>query len=182
MGANYEKRIPYNVPHNTQMAVIELSKVIGIPINYKLIRDEQYVTLLSGIILYRHLDRLEREDVMARIYQLEDRRLQGKLVDIVTQNIVNPLAGMWSMSDKEINEYLSVNKEILDWFTIAGINPGAVGVAQGTWEAIKTGGKGGGLMIAISLVMLGINYGISKEADALQNELDKRRVSINPNY
>jgi hypothetical protein len=174
MSASYEERLPYEKPVHPQMAVIELSKRIGVPVNYKLINDKEYLKTLSGIILYRHLNSLEKRDVMERIYRLDDRALQANLIGKITNVIVQPLWGIWSLSDKELREYLSLNKKILDVFTIAGINAGAVGVGQGIWKAIKTGGKSGGFMIFVSLIMLGINYGTSLEADALQGELDRR--------
>ena len=87
---------------------------------------------------------------------------------------------MWSLSEKELKEYISNNKVILDYFTITGANPGVYGIGAGVWEAIKSGGRGGGLMIVVSLVLLGINLGVSKETDALQEELERRMKRANP--
>ena len=56
MDTNYQDKLPYQKPMHPQMAVIELSKIIGVPVNYKLINDEEYIKILSGIILYRRLN------------------------------------------------------------------------------------------------------------------------------
>jgi hypothetical protein len=180
MSTDYQEKLPYPKPLHPQMAVIELSKVIGVPVNYKLINDEEYIKILSGIILYRRLNSIEKQDVMARIYRLDDRGLQSKLIGKILNVTVQPLWGMWSLSNKEIEEYLSLNKKVLDMFTVLGVNPGAVGVIQGTWDLIKTKGKGGGLMIAVSLIMLGLNQAISDETNALQAEKEKRTTPANP--
>lgn len=127
---DYFKHLPHVLPSNHQEAANRLALMLKIPLAHVVSADEYMVEAISGVILYRHLDRMEKQDVMRSIYALKSKQLQSFLVIKVTDVIVNPTWGLWSLTSDELNKKTGFHADFDFWlgsFIGVGVNLMSVG-------------------------------------------------------
>ena len=93
--------LPYVLPKNNKDVVQRLAIILSIDPKRIPSHDQKIIEILSGIILYRHLERLQKIQVMTQVRSLEPR-LQSILVTKITDVIVQPKWGLWSLTNEEL--------------------------------------------------------------------------------
>ena len=94
--------LPYNIPADINKQIAKLSKVIGIPSYLMQGRGGKGVQILCGVIIYRHLGRLQKHQVMKLIHNTNEPRIIGKLTEKIVDTVANPNWGLWSLTNKEL--------------------------------------------------------------------------------
>ena len=83
--------LPYQLPKTTQQKVMHLSKITSIPLSLLKGTGEPEIEAISAMILYRHMDRIQRIDAMSSIGSLRNRELMGHiLTKTLDTTFVNP--------------------------------------------------------------------------------------------
>jgi len=178
---NFSKATPYKLPKNTQKAINYLAKILKL--NPSLVKngDDKLLQALCGTIIYRHLDRLQRIEVMTIIRSLPNRRLGGQLVGRITDVLyVNPRWGVWSLSTRELNREMKSNADFQYVMLVVGV-AGGKDVAKSVsavWKARTLASKNTLHLIA-NLVIWGVAYGSYREGVKLTNEWKRRHIRAN---
>jgi len=178
--SDFSRASNYALPKNIQQAINFLAGIMKIDKVLVKNGDLTMLSVFNGAMLYRHLDRNQRTEVMTLIRSLPNRRLQNRLVGrILDVTYVNPRWGIWSLSTAELMREMASNtkfQKILTYFGVAG----GVTIADGLkkmWKN-KSASKGGGAILLANVVLFGIAIGTSKEAAKMQNEWQRRHTQI----
>ncbi|WP_246616339.1 hypothetical protein [Thaumasiovibrio subtropicus] len=131
MTRNYSENLLKDDP------VIQLAKLIGLESEIPYIREnrELMLPIISGIIVYRQLDHISKRKVLESAYSTGNSKFFGKVQSIIAQVIAKPSWNPWSLSDQELRDFFSKNKDVSDflstWFvTLDGkLEAGFVAVA-----------------------------------------------------
>ena len=67
--------IPYKLPASSEERIRSLANIIGIEVGGLSKGGFRIEEILCGVILYRHLDRTDKMEIMSSIYELEDKRV-----------------------------------------------------------------------------------------------------------
>lgn len=84
------RKLPYNLPADERMQVEMLADILRVPralIKGDLVKISQ---AMAGVVLYHHVERKEKQEIMALIHNLQSRALTGILVTKVSDIAVNP--------------------------------------------------------------------------------------------
>ncbi len=107
-------------------------------------RENQSLSLLSGIVLYRHLSKPDQRKVTSSILNLKNNRLKSKLYGMIGQVVANPYWFCWSLSDSELKSYYNSNKKISDLLNRLGFDVPTISVgvlAAGAYSVFNEGMK-----------------------------------------
>ncbi|USD65854.1 hypothetical protein [Vibrio sp. SCSIO 43136] len=108
---NNEDWMPYTLPTNVTDKARVLGEILSIPRDYITHANESDLQLMLATLLYPHLDRFGRKEVLAMYLNHQNQRLamylRGEAV-LVTK--VNKSWGMWSLSTQELNEKIKGHK------------------------------------------------------------------------
>lgn len=107
-------------------------------------RENQSLSLLSGIVLYRHLSKPDQRKVTSSILNLKNNRLKSKLYGMIGQVVANPYWFCWSLSDSELKSYYNSNKKISDLLNRLGFDVPTISVgvlAAGAYSVFNQGMK-----------------------------------------
>lgn len=81
-------------------------------------KDESKVLkLLTGIVLYRQLSRLDKQKTLEIAQSYNNPALFSSVQQIVALNIANPNWNMWSLSDQELRSFFNSNKAVYDFIS-----------------------------------------------------------------
>ena len=172
---------PYQLPTSSEERIRSLANIIGIEGNGLANGGFRIEEILCGVILYRHLDRSEKLEIMSSIYELEDKRIASKLVEKVTDVIVNPSWGLWSMTNAELLNKKEFHSFVQFWSAILGFG---VSVSSGKgflsrlWKERKI------LSARNSLIMVvcgGLLYS-NKVLSDTNLELERRKMFIETKF
>jgi len=166
--------LPYTIPSSVNEQISRLSKTIGLPEGLMKGKGLQGVHILCGVIIYRHLDRHQKPQVMALIRNLNDPRAVGFLVGKVVDTIVNPNWGLWSLTNKELEAKRSFHSALDNIMTTLGAGASVssvTSIAKSSWSKRSLMNSKNVLLI---IVWGGIWYSkqILKET---QQEIDSRK-------
>lgn len=170
------KKLPYKLPADEKMQVEMLADILRVPrslIKGDLVKITQAMT---GVVLYRHVERKEKQEIMALIHSLQNRALTGALVTKVSDVTVNPQWGEWSLTNEELESLVSWHKSAASLSSFWGANPGAYGVGASAWSLFKQGATKYnviGLMVSVVLTGLGMYQGA--EAERYSTEMERRK-------
>lgn len=167
----------YSLPNNATEAMKKLAKLLKVP-THKLIGDkEKIVVTMSGVILYRHLNRLDRMSVMKMIQGLSHPQLQNELRVKCLDPLINPQWAEWSLTNEELKEVLDFHNQLNRWSSLLGANPGAYGVGGSIWSIAKQGASTGNVAVLMaSLILIGVHEFSFNETQKYSNELERRKV------
>ncbi len=107
-------------------------------------RENQSLSLLSGIVLYRHLSKPNQRKVTSSVLKLKNNRLKSKLYGMIGQIVANPYWFCWSLSDSELKSYYNSNKKISDLLNSLGFDVPTISVgvlAAGAYSVFNEGMK-----------------------------------------
>lgn len=94
--------LPYELPETPRGKIGVLAEIVNIPRTRFLdVSDKDALKALSGLILYRHLDR-QKEREVNRHWATLPQPLQMSLRKQRNFALVNPNWGIWSLSTEEL--------------------------------------------------------------------------------
>ncbi len=117
--------------------VIQLAKLVGLECEIPYIREnkEAMLPIITGVILYRQLNHIEKRNVLVAASDLGNPRILGKIQALISQMIAKPAWNPWCMSNDELRIFFKKNKSVSDflstWFvTLEGkLEAGFIAVA-----------------------------------------------------
>ncbi|MBL4606289.1 MAG: hypothetical protein JKY01_00455 [Pseudomonadales bacterium] len=170
--------LPYTIPSGVREQINQLSRIVGIP--PYLMQGLDGVNILCGVIVYRHLDRLQKYQVMQLIHATKNPQVIGALSVKVTDVIVNPNWGLWSLTNKELAAKKKFHSAIDTYMTMLGLGASAGSISslvKSSWSNKKVFNKN----ILLIIVWGGIWY--SKQVlGETQDEIDSRKVFVKTPY
>ncbi|WP_394201588.1 hypothetical protein [Shewanella waksmanii] len=176
MNANNIKE-RYSLPSNPSEAMMQLAKVLKTPFHKLVGNKEKIVLTMSGVILYRHLNRLDKLLVMKMIHELSHPPLRNELIIKCLDPLINPPWAEWSLTNSELKAVLSFHNQLNRWSSILGANPGAYGIGGSVWSIAKQGASTGNVAVLLaSIVLIGIHEFSYSETQKYANELERRKV------
>lgn len=111
--------LPYYLPRDTDGQLKALAGILEIP--YPLVENtgETGLQAMTVTIMFRHLEKRERDAALRVIDQLENRQLIGLLrTKAIDTAYVNKRWGVWSMTNEELENDKSFHDLVV---TVAGI-------------------------------------------------------------
>lgn len=91
------------------------------------------LSLLAGIITFRHLDRSNQikinKEIVSLIHSPDYCKLGQKLRDIITLSAVQPYWFTWSLSDQELRDYYELNNDFQNALSYIGFELPALTLA-----------------------------------------------------
>jgi len=178
---DYVKNLPYQLPKDTQKVANELAGIIGINKLWVRGADIQIVELLAGFILYSHLNRFQKHQIMQDVlsYQSSRPELSMELQSKVADTLVNPDWDPWSESTGQLQSTIEKDKKennYLDWLGFFGFGTNAKTVSD-WYKAMKIGTavtKLGLIGLFVSVLSTGLHKLNSIEENELEIELKRR--------
>lgn len=169
--------LKYDLPRNKEQAAKKLASILNIPA-HKVVGDaDQIVRAMTGTILYRQLNRLDRISAMSHIRKLSHLPLQNELTTKCLDSGINHQWAVWSMTNEELASALQMHNEFNRWSSLLGGNPGAYGVGGSVWSIVKQGASNGNIaVLTASLMLMGIHEFSYNETQKYSNELENRKV------
>ena len=178
-----KSRLPYVLPKNLPEQLRHLAKITNIPFSFVKDGGQLELEAMSGVILYRHLNRIQKMQSMSLIREVgkKNKPLEGWLVNLIVNTSVNPQWGVWSLSNDELLNDRNFHNTINDYASIIGLTASAAGaktIIQETWKRKKMT-KGG----IVTLVLWGALYFNSSELEKVNKEITNRsQLKSSPVY
>lgn len=164
--------LPYHLPIQLKEQHRYLAKILSLPYT-KLGHDiDAEIEAMSGTIMYRHLDRLQKQQALASIRNLKNKWLASKLYGEATLITVNPQWGIWSLSNEELladQEFHSELNQIANFIGLGASVASGKDFIQNLWTQRKIG-RGGWTI----LVIWGAVFFNNKELQKVDTELSNR--------
>jgi len=172
--------LPYTIPSSVSEQIMKLSNVINVDPTLIQGQGKLGVQILCGVIVYRHLDRFQKQQVMQLIHSTNNKRLIGALTVKVTDVIVNPNWGLWSLTNAELEAKKDFHATIDTYMTMLGIGASTSSISslvKSSWSQKTFLSKN----LLLIIVWGGIWY--SKQIlGETQRELDSRKKYIKTPY
>ncbi|XPF93644.1 hypothetical protein ACM9HF_16705 [Colwellia sp. RE-S-Sl-9] len=178
-----KSKLPYILPKNLPEQLRHLAKITNIPFSFVKDGGQLELEAMSGVILYRHLNRIQKTEAMSLIRQVgnKNKPLEGQLVNLILDISVNPQWGVWSLSNDELLNDRNFHDSINRYAGIIGLTASAVGVKtiiQDTWKR-KRMTRGG----VVTLVLWGAFLFNSSELEKVNQEITNRsQLKTSPVY
>lgn len=173
--------LPYKLPVGSDRVIVSLCNVIDIPYSLLLGKGREGENILCGVILYRHLGMVERQEVMKMIYSQEDKSLVSKLVTKITDTIVNPNWGLWSLTNPELQARKQFHGLIQKWSSVIGVGATLASSKEflsKVWRQKRYLSVGNVLTIIVWGGLLCSNKMLSD----VSLEQERRKIQINTKY
>lgn len=168
-----KEHLPYSLPKSTDEQLKLLSKITSIPSNLLVNGGHVEVKAISSMILYRHMNRLQRIEAMQLIRSLPNRALEGRLItNVLDTTFVNPQWGIWSLSNEELKKDIALHASIDSFAGYLGVGASILSskdLVKDLWSLKKMGKKNW-----ITIVIWGCIYFNKKELNKARSELDNR--------
>ena len=156
--------------------------MLQIPLAHVVNADAYMVEAISGVILYRHLDRMEKQGVMKSIYSLQSKHLQSFLVMKVTDVIVNPTWGIWSLTTEELNQKTDAHAAFDFWlgsFIGVGVNAMSIGALVMQIRKLKGLAVASRVGVLATIIVYGAILYNKSELARCQKEIANRTPPMN---
>ena len=173
--------LPYQLPNDRNERIRLLATIIGIEPGSLINGGQEVEDTLCGVILYRHLGRSEKQQVMSLIYDLPDKKVASKLVVRITDVLVNPSWGLWSMTHSELQSKKEFHSLIDSWSSLIGVG---VTMSSGL-EFISKSWNQRKVLTGRNLLTLIVWGGIlysKKILSDTSSEMERRKVIIQTPY
>lgn len=177
--------LPYEMPTSEREAALKLAGIVGVPEGLVPVGADynDVAAALAGLVLFRHLDRLKRNEVMRTIGKFEHShrpfygQLQGKIANV----IANPRWQNWSLTTEELEKIAAFHGRLGRTSDVIGANPGVIGIAGSVWSMIKDGfGRWNIVGFCLSVVLVGVNEASYQTGRNATLELNRRTRAANP--
>jgi hypothetical protein len=137
--------LPYELPKSTAQKISHLSKITSIPMNLLKGAGELELEAIAAMILYRHMDRLQRIEAMGLIRSVNNRALMGHILNkTLDTTFVNPQWGIWSLSNKELLNDIQFHTKFDSFASYVGVSASVLGtkdMIKDIWKTRKIGKK-----------------------------------------
>ena len=143
--------LPYHLPKTPKDQLRLLAKILAITQSQVGLDTDAEIEAMAVTILYRHLDRIQKQQALANILGLKNQILASKLYSKVVDISVNPQWGVWSLSNDELlsdQAFHTKFNEIAGYVGISASITSAKELIQEAWKN-KRLGKGGWITLAI---------------------------------
>ena len=169
-----KSQLPYVLPKSLPEQLRLLAKVINIPFSFVKDGGQLELEAMSGVILYRHLNRIQKTESMSLIRQVgkKNKSLEGRLVNLILNISVNPQWGVWSLTNDELLNDHNFHNTINDYAGLIGLTASAAGaktIIQKIWQTKKIT-RGG----VATLVLWGALYFNNSELGKANKEIANR--------
>jgi hypothetical protein len=169
-----KSKLPYILPKNLPEQLRFLAKITNIPFSFVKDGGQLELEAMSGVILYRHLNQVQKMEAMSLIRNVgkKSRLLEGRLVNLILNISVNPQWGVWSLSNDELLNDLNFHNIINDYAGFIGLTASAAGaktIIQKVWQTKKMT-RGG----VATLVLWGALYFNNSELGKARKEIANR--------
>lgn len=176
-----KENLPYKLPKESGAIIVTLCNVLCVPNTFLLKLGTDAENILCGVILYRHLGNLEKQDVMKMIYKLKDKSLASTLVTKVTDVILNPNWGLWSLTNKELQTKEEFHSLVKKWTSIVGFGATVSSTKELLSKAWRQKRYVTGANILTLLVWGGLLYS-NKILTDVNLEQERRKIQILTKY
>ncbi|PXF29044.1 hypothetical protein WH50_23020 [Pokkaliibacter plantistimulans] len=138
----------YNIESFKLEPVVALAKLIKFDSHIPFIRAnrESVLPILTGIVLYRQLNRNSQSSVLEQAQALGNREFFGKVSNLIAQNIAQPYWNPWCLSDTELRSFFETNKSVADflstWFITIDTPKDAASIAGAIYLVSQKGVTG----------------------------------------
>lgn len=178
--------------------VVQLAILTGLDADLSFIRNnrEKVLPVITGVILYRQLNRLDQRKVLEQAQALGNPKFFGKVQMLIAQSIAKPMWNPWSLSDGELRQYFDTHQAVADflstWFITIDIKlevsfaaalikeMASVHIAEETFKKLSlssTAQRAGARAFFVAVILASVLKGFN-EADALaaKQELLRRNM------
>ncbi|MGI2897280.1 hypothetical protein, partial [Vibrio alginolyticus] len=99
--------------------VVQLAVLTGLDADLNFIRNnrEKVLPIITGVILYRQLNRRDQRKVLEQAQALGNSKFFGKIQMLVAQSIAKPMWNPWSLSDGELRQYFNTHKAVANFLS-----------------------------------------------------------------
>lgn len=169
--ADQKENLAYSLPDTLRGKVNALAGIVEIPrVHIRAVSDQEALKALTGLILYRHLGRREEREIN-RHWQTLPQVLQMKLRQRRSSILINPMWGMWSLS----NEELVAQKEFVSAFNEMATKAGIPSLsAAGFYKVFKQGQSGNAATVCAFLFVGAIISAKNLEESSIDAEILRR--------
>jgi hypothetical protein len=173
--------LPYSLPKDTQSQLKQLREITLIPHNLLVGAGEIEVEALCYMIMYRHLNRVQRMNAMKAIHSVRKKALVGMIITrVLDTTYVNPQWGIWSLSNAELKADLKFHSQLSSVASVAGIGASVQSGKELLGKILQN--KAMKRANWITLVIWGAIYFNIREQAKAQRELDNRSTLITSKY
>ncbi|MCK8117362.1 hypothetical protein MTF68_07290 [Pseudoalteromonas sp. 2CM37A] len=175
--------LPYNLPSNLNEQLRILANIVDIP--YSFVKDggEDEVEAICGAMLYRHLDRHQRMEVMTKIRALSNRALTGKLISVAIEpTFINKDLGIWSFTEEELLADKYFHSQIDTFASYVGVGASVLSgkdLLKQVWKQRKIT-RGGVVTLVIWGTVLFNKSELAKVNDEIKRRSSIRTISLKP--
>ncbi|MBH0059414.1 hypothetical protein I6F65_20985 [Pseudoalteromonas sp. SWXJZ94C] len=164
--------LPYSLPKTPKAQCQYLARICSISLHKLSNNHQEESEAIASVIIYRHLSSNQKIEAMRLIQALINKPLMAKLIEKITDTIVNPQWGIWSLSNTELLKDHKFHDMVNTYAGISGITISMVSVADlasTIWKTKKVT-KGGWL----TLVMWGSLILNATELHKVNQEISNR--------
>lgn len=175
------ENLPYNIESNKAAQLVFLAKLIGIKSELLINASQTEVDAICATVLYRHLPQRQRTYAMQLIRAVDNKPLQGKLIEkVLLTTFVNPQWGIWSLTNKELESDQAFHDFLDRYVSYLGYSASAVGIKEifDNVRKSKKMSRGGILM----LVIWGAVAFNKAELNKVNKEINNRKIQITTSF
>lgn len=178
------ENLPYHpdkLPNTTKDAVETLANILRFKMHHNTKRNEYTLSVLCGVILFRHLNRFQKMEIRSMIRSSEghiDKSDWDELEWFCTDMSVQPKWWLWAMKTEELQAILDSNGNMKELLAKVGIGATFLSALEIIWEKMSKGiiSKKSWLFIIGSTWA----YVEGKQYENAKNEMDMRTPDIKP--
>lgn len=172
------------MPHTTDGQIRYLIKLLGLPpstfnarAGYQKLSNEVVLEALTGVVLYHHLDRLQKMQVMRFLHDNLHGPALAACIGKITDPMVNPHWGLWAKSTQELKADLEFAETVSTYLGLAGASfsiPALYNISRKD-SANKRGARSGHPLFVV--LIWGFYYNHESGRKSIQSELLRRTQS-----
>ncbi len=166
---------PDKLPKTTPELVDALAGILRFKVFHQTKKDEHTLATLTGVILYRHLDRFQKTKVMDMIHDEDHihRADHDELKVFCIDPLIQPEWWLWSLTTKELEEKFRSQENLKSLLALIGFGVTALSIQDFGKELIKNKRvTRGGAMFVLSATFV---YLQNKQYNTTKEELGRRK-------
>ncbi|KAA8979322.1 hypothetical protein [Halospina sp. K52047b] len=168
--------LEYRMPEKDTAKVAYLCQILNLEKQrFKDLPDRKLVGLLSDVILYHHVPRMEQRQILKRLTTLPGP-LHAKLRSKVATPLVQPLWSVWSLPTQELFEYQELFDTIASFGNFFGYSFSAMSAKEMIAKVKSLPDEGGRTPITLASTVLiwGFFWNNESARQTIQQEINRR--------
>ena len=166
---------PDKLPKTTPELVDALAGILRFKIFHQTKKDEHTLATLTGVILYRHLDRFQKMKVMDMIHDEDHihRADHDELKVFCIDPLIQPEWWLWSLTTQELEDKFRSQDNLRNLMSTIGLGLTALSFKDAVKEIIKERKltRGGALFVFSATFV----YLQNKQHSHTQKEVERRK-------